>query len=840
MTVRKQSSAGITVMTLLKRLQTALDTTPESVALDNPPAKLAQPPPARGVSRFALLLLVAVVVLFNLPFITRHYMLGHDCKGTLALFDYLYSNYLYSGAFPHWMVYGGYGLDAAPFDILFVSAPSYLTMVAGKVFGVNDSLTLFSITICVEQLLLLLGFHLLLHRLLQERLAVFCICLTAVGLVEWQYQPYFNLRVFCLLPLAFYFILRLRYDAAGYCGWLAGIVAILGPQGSSYSYMLWALILPLFAGVVFWKRFGRLKAMLQLRLSNLVSALLFVGLALAFLGTLWHALDNVAFDSPGRDGSGKVSLATFLTYGGNNLSQMLSALLLPRAFMGEAAGRSGMADYVGLIGLFCLPRALRSLRTSPQGYPFAIACAVLGALSLGGVLAAAIYFFPGMHMFRHIGFLTSVIKVLVLILAGFGCDALIRAIRERTLVPRPTCGRLFLISLALLFYVDLNIGGPIWAAACEKLPHDTQSLMSRLWDTTAIYALARAALMFTFAVAAWNLCKPPKFPTTKNPAFALALLVMCIMGDCVLFQAELYSHFYTPLNPNKSRFQFPANKLQWPIVREEQVPSANLVKCQSWANTPDTRLLCDITCVEQIRTNLMLKHEAWTNTPGALYQGCLSCVLQWDPPTPVFRADWIANNVAEMYKVLGKASTQDLAIVAGFGGLKFRLLPDTSAIRVKTDEEARNLLGSTAGWDRRVILTDPGNEPVTNAAALPTSDSRLTLGEFSANSFALSLSNGFAQPAWLIYADAYSPGWHATVNGKQVPIVKAYGAFKAVQVQPGTSQVRFYYHAGIHSLCLDIFRAMAVCSVALGLLWLLWLIMNECFARGMFAKAPTA
>jgi hypothetical protein len=341
-----------------------------------------------------------------------------------------------------------------------------------------------------------------------------------------------------------------------------------------------------------------------------------------------------------------------------------------------------------------------------------------------------------------------------------------------------------------------------------------------------LYTLARAALMFAFALCAWQLCRPSTSLAAKKPDFVLALLVICIIGDCVLFQSELYSHF----ERGATRFQFPAAKLLWPIVRQEQIPTNVLVKCQAGTDRSGTRLLCDLARFEQVSTNLLLKYQAWTNAPGAEYQGALSCALQWDPPTPVFRADWIAKNVAEMDKVLGKVSTQDLAAVSGFAGLKFRLLADASAIHVKTDEEALRLLGSRAGWDKQVILTDPGNKEVTPAAPPAVSDSRLDLGEFSANSFTLSLLNGLAQPAWLIYADAYTPGWHATVNGKPVPILKAYGAFKAIRVQPGTSQVHFYYHDGIHSTCLSIFAGMAGCAAAAGLLWLLWLVVKELFA----------
>ena len=240
-------------------------------------------------------------------------------------------------------------------------------------------------------------------------------------------------------------------------------------------------------------------------------------------------------------------------------------------------------------------------------------------------------------------------------------------------------------------------------------------------------------------------------------------------------------------------------------------------------------LLCDTTRFELIPTNTLLKYEAWTSTNKTEYQVSISCALQWDPLTPKFRADWLASNVVEMRKILGKVSTDDLAAVSGSDGLKFRLLSDTSAIRVKTDAEAFKLLGSRTGWDRRVILTDPSNGSTTKSAPVAVSDSRLVLGEFSANSFTLSLSNGLAQPAWLIYADAYAPGWHATVNQKPVPVLKAYGAFKTIRVQPGANQVRFYYHDGIHGFCLNVFAAMAGSAVAIALLWLLRLIMKELF-----------
>lgn len=787
------------------------------------PANLIQPSPARGIFRLTLLILVAVVVLINLPFITRHFIPGHDGKVALAVFDYMYGNWLFAGELPHWMVYGFHGLNAAAFQVAFLSAASYLSFFWGKVLGVTDSLTLFSVTLCVEQLLFLLGFYLLSRRLFRERLTVFCICFTAVSLIAWQDQPFWNLRLFCLLPLAFYLILRLRHDGAGYCGWLAGIVFILGSEGASYFYIFWAFLLTVFSLAVFGGGFGSLKAMFQIRVANVVAAILFVCLALVFLGVLSHVFDNFKFGSPGRSASGKVALSTFLTYGGSNLSDMLSALLMPSANMNDTSGRSGMTDYVGLICFLCFPLALIYRRNSRLIYPFLITLAVVAALSLGGIFATLIFFLPGMNMFRHVGFLPPVIKVLVLIVAGFGFDALINLLREQKFIPRPTWGKLLLIGVALLFYVDLNIGGQNWARVCQAIQMRKENLFDVLEEAT-IYTFTRTGLMLAFVLSAWQLCRSSISPVTeKRRDFVFTLLVVCVIGDGVLFQSELYSHLHRRPEP----FAFPAAKLSWPIPRDAIIPTNAPANRSVWISAPGTKLHCDIAPYERITTNTLLKYQAWTNAPGGKDEISLSCVFQWDSPAPKFRADWLAENVVAMEKILQKVSPRDLAVVSGSDGLKFRLLGDSSAIHVKSDTEALKLLGSRAGWDRQVILTDPEGANTTNVAPTANSDSSLNLGKFSANSFFLSLSNGMAQPAWLIYADAYSPDWHATVNQKPVPILQAYGAFKAIQVPPGSSQVRFYYSGGIHCFCMDVFAVMSGSAVAVALLWLLWLITKE-------------
>jgi uncharacterized membrane protein YfhO len=63
---------------------------------------------------------------------------------------------------------------------------------------------------------------------------------------------------------------------------------------------------------------------------------------------------------------------------------------------------------------------------------------------------------------------------------------------------------------------------------------------------------------------------------------------------------------------------------------------------------------------------------------------------------------------------------------------------------------------------------------------------------------------------WLVYADSYNPGWHATVDGKEVPVYQAYVAFKAVWVDAGQHIVRFFYRNVVVLLSSYI---IAICGV---------------------------
>ena len=51
----------------------------------------------------------------------------------------------------------------------------------------------------------------------------------------------------------------------------------------------------------------------------------------------------------------------------------------------------------------------------------------------------------------------------------------------------------------------------------------------------------------------------------------------------------------------------------------------------------------------------------------------------------------------------------------------------------------------------------------------------------------------FSRPGYVVLVDRFDANWHATVNGREVPVLQANHLFRAVHVEAGTHHIRFFY-----------------------------------------------
>jgi hypothetical protein len=107
-------------------------------------------------------------------------------------------------------------------------------------------------------------------------------------------------------------------------------------------------------------------------------------------------------------------------------------------------------------------------------------------------------------------------------------------------------------------------------------------------------------------------------------------------------------------------------------------------------------------------------------------------------------------------------------------------MPDSTQVeiflRVDFFESPKDLLVTAAS-----VATDAGDE-----------NNHIEILRQTANQTDLRLTD-LPGPRVLLFVDSFYPGWKATVNGKEVPLLAANNAFKAVIVPAGSSELRFTF-----------------------------------------------
>ncbi len=163
-----------------------------------------------------------------------------------------------------------------------------------------------------------------------------------------------------------------------------------------------------------------------------------------------------------------------------------------------------------------------------------------------------------------------------------------------------------------------------------------------------------------------------------------------------------------------------------------------------------------------------------------------------------------AGKMGDQFLMARKDASPELWVVPGAVGR-----PSRAAI-------LQELSGPHSGWRQKAYLEDTGREWVQLApvgrglAYTPVRDGERPCGSRA------SLNAACPKPSFAVFNETYAPGWHAWVDGKPAPILRAYGLFMAVAVEAGSHQVDFRYEPATFRLGLFVsLLALAVFSMGL-------------------------
>ncbi|MCH7863797.1 MAG: hypothetical protein IIC56_01120 [Proteobacteria bacterium] len=710
----------------------------------------------------AVILIAAHFILGYRFFLADDFLPLHDTGAVFQVFKTAYSNYLQTGDLSEWLPQGVYGYQTHLETVFRISPISYPVMALGKLFGALDTLALFRTVVLLEITVFAFGFLRLADEVFENRtVSVFALASFLMTTVVIN-QIYWSLRIVYLLPLVTYYILSFFKTGRGIRLIMAAVFTFISVFGApvyfSIYYAIYFITLFFLFYYVYRKQF-RLVIDRPLIIAAPAAALLMgVGAYVILTST-----DGLAFIAPGRDPvTLKVDLDTFLDYGGGGIEKSFELL-----FANTRTTRD-VNFYIPAAALIFAIYALARVRDRVF-LAFAAAFAFFLVLAWGrfSPLAYVIYYLPGVSYLRHIGLLYAVPKMLLCLIAGFGVQHFLAATagggdayhKERRFLAVTAGLGAFVVVTTLLLAVFV-----VGTAEADS-PRTGMVAMSAL----GFLAVAAVAVPSTLG---------------RRTLLGTSALVVVVQGGLYLtlnnaFLTEGY-HTAPSINEEFARAR--------PYAFEEtRLPVPAHPKYETWEATSfglnyyrSHMILYGALGMDPC-TPVIPRNKVEYHSSGI---GVLARHL-FGPDAEVGKfGDYYKRDPdALFFRLAGCDGRPKLRLIGAFEeralGPGPPITPDamSSAVMVERPDTG----------ERRLVKVTAGEFP--GAASL--SDQGMAVTHFSANRLEVTVEEVGPKGAWLVYADAFHPGWRAAVDGRPAPVWRANLAFKAIFLPPGTTAVGF-------------------------------------------------
>jgi hypothetical protein len=761
-------------------------------------------------SRFALrlrsnidfILPLSFLIVIMSPYLSPHssFFPTHDTLAYAQVFYYNYQDYFLNGELPLWSPYNLYGTTNY-YDLLYGWSPfQYLAAFLGKIMGIKDALQLYITSIMFEELAFLVGVYLLSRKLFENRLTVIFISFAAVGTVFWPVQLYWNFRLYYLAPFMLLYVIEFMQTGNFKFACLASLALMCSLIGNvTYFLPIYLLMLTTISlsFVLSQRRIPNIKFKSIFRADTMTLFAIVVLISIVLFYISIHSFDYTMAYTEGRNPDFSVSIRNYLSWGVSNRNIInLFSFLTPIP--------PSIDYYLYLsptIILFLIIGMLQPYR-SPQMIALIATATLLLLVSVPniGVASVLYHIFPLMKFFRHLEHIRPLVKFLLIIAAGYGLDAAIRHDQRAKMLS------ICLLLLGIVIFLDVI--GIVTYSIIGKYFYVSYGEIERLREATISFRQIFSGtghLVQYFgiicAVVAADLVTPviiKKHPEVSWVMLAAFALNMGLYQWYIFTDAPIHISRHPvklnskPILDSEGTDQYSLRELS--VERLRRLKGSMTIKPYVFQNQ---RIPLEKALV-QIENEKPLLLTAF----GAKYHRIFACA-GLDPCYPGTRVDLLPLGLDRLMRArLGNIDKSlhisqiedelisDDVLIKSIGCNSPKLFLVERVLFAPDFRSAAGLIAKSDNLNIAPVVVGQGGGQTCDWEG---EIGRLQIKRFSYNLLELEAQVACPCGAWLIYLDAFNPGWHATVNGKPKAILAANLAFKAVKLEPGSNRVSFRF-----------------------------------------------
>ncbi|MCK4543688.1 MAG: hypothetical protein KAU17_15765 [Spirochaetales bacterium] len=697
---------------------------------------------------------------------------------------------------------------------------------------------LFYLSLFFDEMVLIIGSILLSKILYKNSWTILFVVIAIIGTVNWASQIWWNFHLYYMFPLILFFYIKAFSERSLIHFFLGNLFVVIWSFYGNLTYFVTVFSFFIFLFIILFLLFNRFSCpnvsaklikkddtidRIQLGLSipvnkqfwlqsrqwitlrnvlkiSLVLILSSIPLFIIYKYITQCGAGEIVFHNVGRGKDGIVSMTEFLTYGGNvGYSKFIELI----------TGVSQSPDQSLYIGVFALVFCFLQIyylykRLSDNRFAIILLLVIIFSISFstGGAVATLAYiFWPFMKLYRHIGLVNSLTKIMLIFFAGFALDQLLYFIRNKNFQVCMSSLKIMasLLSFILLIkgiflFMPIRYHGPIFSGADEYIfPFKIISF-----------------LLIIIYLAAYAIIKKYNISTSKSMMTILIVICLLQFAELSVFRFSYYNMQLPKLKTEEFFNTFSFQNYGYSAERNQ-----NYSKNKRWLEFSNV-------------SNTLHSDLVIVNNWGVLYWSSESFFF-FDACSSIFRVDHHLNGINDYYhtyndKFLPFNIEQPLSEnkaflkIMGCNSPKLQTFKNMYYVD-KPENYMKNLL-----YKGDVLFTDTknGNSVIIkidkdDVDQILSTNERIEIPihvkEFSANQINIELNNNFNEPVVLHYADGYHKYWKAFVNGKEEKIYKSNKAFKAIIIPPGKAEVEFIFREPKVIWAMYFFIFLGLCGV---------------------------